>query len=48
MIADDLRRNADHFIDLKKLESKVGRAPSERSAVRDEEDAPEEFYEFDR
>lgn len=34
MIADDLRRNADHFIDLKTLEAEIGRAPSERSAPR--------------
>lgn len=34
MIADDLRRNADHFIDLKTLEAEIGRAPSERAAPR--------------
>lgn len=38
MIADDLRRQADHFIDLKTLESRVGREPAERHArPRDEE-----------
>jgi len=34
MVADDLRRNADHFIDLKLLENEVGRAPSERTHTR--------------
>ena len=33
MIADDLRRQADHFVDLATLAKKVGRDPSER-AVR--------------
>ncbi|MGX1099044.1 LabA-like NYN domain-containing protein [Amorphus sp. MBR-141] len=32
MIADDLRRQADHFIDLVTLEAKIGRDPAERSA----------------
>jgi len=30
MIADDLRRQADHFIDLATLASKIGRDPAER------------------
>jgi uncharacterized LabA/DUF88 family protein len=30
MIADDLRRQADVFIDLKELQPKIGRDPSER------------------
>ena len=30
MIADELRRQADHFVDLQTLQSKIGRAPSER------------------
>lgn len=30
MIADDLRRQADHFIDLMTLKAEVGRDPSER------------------
>jgi uncharacterized LabA/DUF88 family protein len=30
MIADDLRRQADHFIDLVSLKSEIGRDPSER------------------
>jgi len=32
MIADDLRRQADHFIELVSLKSEVGRDPSERPA----------------
>jgi uncharacterized LabA/DUF88 family protein len=31
MIADELRRQADHFIDLQSLQSKIGRDPSERA-----------------
>src|SRR6476469_7542480 len=31
MIADELRRQADHFIDLAMLQSKVGREPSGRA-----------------
>jgi uncharacterized LabA/DUF88 family protein len=31
MIADDLRRQADHFIDLVKLRRDIGREPSERA-----------------
>jgi uncharacterized LabA/DUF88 family protein len=34
MIADDLRRQADVFIDLADLQSKVGRDPAERAAPR--------------
>jgi len=34
MIADDLRRQADHFIDLKSLRDEIGRDPSERPAPR--------------
>lgn len=30
MVADDLRRQADHFIDINNLKADVGRAPSER------------------
>jgi uncharacterized LabA/DUF88 family protein len=32
MIADDLRRQADHFVDLATLAKKVGRDPAERPA----------------
>src|ERR1700748_3797744 len=35
MIADELRRQADVFIDLVELQSKLGRDPSERPAPRD-------------
>ena len=31
MIADELRRQADHFIDLAMMQSKVGRDPAERA-----------------
>lgn len=31
MIADDLRRQADHFIDLATLRAEIGREPSERA-----------------
>ena len=34
MISDDLRRQADHFIDLMSLKAEVGRDPSERPARR--------------
>ena len=30
MIADELRRQADHFVDLSTMQSKVGRDPAER------------------
>lgn len=32
MIADDLRRQADYFIDLVSLKAEIGRDPSERPA----------------
>ncbi len=31
MIADDLRRQADHFVDLVTLRGEIGRDPSERA-----------------
>ena len=34
MISDDLRRQADHFIDLMSLKAEIGRDPSERPARR--------------
>ena len=37
MISDDLRRQADHFIDLVSLKADVGRDPSERPQRRTEE-----------
>jgi uncharacterized LabA/DUF88 family protein len=38
MISDDLRRQADNFIDLMSLKSEVGRDPSERPSRRAEPD----------
>jgi uncharacterized LabA/DUF88 family protein len=35
MIADELRRQADHFIDIAKLTSQIGRDPAERQARRE-------------
>ncbi len=32
MIADDLRRQADQFVDLAELQSKIGRDPAQRPA----------------
>ncbi|MGY4602829.1 uncharacterized LabA/DUF88 family protein [Bradyrhizobium sp. USDA 4474] len=37
MIADELRRQADVFIDLAELETKIGRNPSERQVARERE-----------
>jgi uncharacterized LabA/DUF88 family protein len=38
MIADDLRRQADQFIDLVDMQGKIGRDPAERGPVRDPAD----------
>ena len=38
MIADDLRRQADDFVDLVDLEKDFGRAPMERSSYRDDDE----------
>jgi len=38
MIADDLRRQADNFIDLVSLKAEIGRDPSERPIRRQEPD----------
>jgi uncharacterized LabA/DUF88 family protein len=46
MIADELRRQADHFIDLSTMQSKVGRDPSERAA-RQTERAPAATFDDD-
>ena len=43
MIADDLRRQADHFIELVSLKAEVGRDPSERP-VRVTEPVHDEFH----
>ncbi|WP_061934188.1 NYN domain-containing protein [Aureimonas sp. AU22] len=47
MIADDLRRQADHFIDLRTLQPEIGRSQAERDArlarrAEAETDAPDE------
>jgi uncharacterized LabA/DUF88 family protein len=34
MVADDLRRQADEFVDLANMQAKIGRDPGERSAER--------------
>ncbi|WP_274424265.1 LabA-like NYN domain-containing protein [Chelativorans sp. YIM 93263] len=41
MISDELRRQADNFIDLASLQSEIGRAPSERPPRRPEQDSHE-------
>ena len=40
MISDELRRTADHFVDLMSLKAEIGRAPSERPQrdVADDDD----------
>ena len=38
MISDDLRRQADHFIDLASLRKEIGREIQDRPAGRDDED----------
>jgi uncharacterized LabA/DUF88 family protein len=45
MIADGLRRQADHFIDLVSLKSEIGRAESDRP-VRDAAPDAEQEYDF--
>ncbi|MEL6965932.1 MAG: NYN domain-containing protein [Pseudomonadota bacterium] len=45
MIADDLRRQADHFIDLNSMKNEIGREPSERpSRPRVDDDDDDEEY----
>ncbi len=46
MIADDLRRQADYFIDLASLKSVIGRDPAERPQrpVRDDYDDEDDEY----
>jgi uncharacterized LabA/DUF88 family protein len=36
MIADELRRQAEHFIDLQSMQAKIGRDPSERTQRQSE------------
>jgi uncharacterized LabA/DUF88 family protein len=38
MISDDLRRQADHFLDLADLTERIGRSSADRPARRDEYD----------
>ena len=49
MIADELRRQADHFIDIVTLQSRIGRDPGERaSRAAERQQAPANFDdEFD-
>ena len=46
MISDELRRQADHFIDLSSLRTEIGREPSERSQRRESEEEFEEDEEY--
>ncbi len=43
MIADELRRQADHFVDLQSMQSKIGRDPSERAQRQAERSQPAAF-----
>jgi uncharacterized LabA/DUF88 family protein len=45
MIADELRRQADHFIDLISLQAKIGRDPAERAMRQTERIQREEIFE---
>jgi uncharacterized LabA/DUF88 family protein len=45
MISDELRRQADHFLDLADLTSRLARDPSERPARRERDDDYEDDYE---
>ncbi len=44
MVSDDLRRQADHFIDLLDLEDRLGRDPDDRPARRDRQDELDDDY----
>ncbi|MDD7908371.1 MULTISPECIES: NYN domain-containing protein [Pseudovibrio] len=43
MIADDLRRQADHFIELASLMQRVGRDPNERPPRVEEDDMDDDY-----
>lgn len=43
MISDELRRQADHFIDLVSLKAEIGRDPSERAPRRQEDDIDDSY-----
>jgi uncharacterized LabA/DUF88 family protein len=45
MIADDLRRQADYFLDLTSLKSEIGREPSERPQRPAPADGDEDDFE---
>jgi uncharacterized LabA/DUF88 family protein len=45
MIADELRRQADHFIDIASLQPKIGRDPAERASRQTERIQREEIFE---
>jgi uncharacterized LabA/DUF88 family protein len=47
MVADDLRRQADQFIDLNDLKPEIGRDMNEREARRTERPAPEQSDDFE-
>ena len=47
MVADELRRQADQFIDLAHLQSEIGRDPTER-IQREQRRRPEPLNEFDQ
>ncbi|OKL43669.1 LabA-like NYN domain-containing protein [Pseudovibrio exalbescens] len=44
MIADDLRRQADHFIELASLMQRVGRDPGDRPQQRNDDDDLDDDY----
>lgn len=46
MISDELRRQADHFLDLADLTDRIGRDPSDRPARRDQYD-DDNFDDYD-
>jgi uncharacterized LabA/DUF88 family protein len=47
MIADELRRQADHFVDLQTMQAKIGRDPSERTQRQTERNQPAAFADDD-
>ena len=47
MIADELRRQADHFVDLQTMQAKIGRDPSERVQRQNERSQPAVFADDD-
>lgn len=43
MISDELRRQADHFIDLVSLKNEIGRDPSERPVRRQDDENDDDY-----